>query len=124
VDGVYTTDPRIVPKAQAEQGLLRGNAGDWPRSGAKVLQVRSVELAMTHNMPTYRALKFRQPEDIDPHGWGTLICDEEDIMEQQSSPASPFPRRSPDHAPADRRQAGRRRLDLRARWPKPTSMWT
>jgi aspartate kinase len=51
--------------------------------GAKVLQVRSVELGMVHNMPIFVRSSFDKPEDIDPHGTppGTLICSEEQIME-------------------------------------------
>jgi aspartate kinase len=51
--------------------------------GAKVLQVRSVELGMVHNMPVFVRSSFDKPEDIDPHGTppGTLICSEEEIME-------------------------------------------
>jgi aspartate kinase len=50
-----------------------------------VLQVRSVELGMVHNVPIFVRSSFDQPEDIDPHGTppGTLICNEEDIVEQQ-----------------------------------------
>ncbi len=48
--------------------------------GAKVLQVRSVELAMLHQVPTYVRSSFDDPADPK---LGTLICDEEDIMEQQ-----------------------------------------
>ena len=53
--------------------------------GAKVLQVRSVELGMVHKVRIFVRSSFDRPEDIDPHGTppGTLICDEEDIMEQQ-----------------------------------------
>src|SRR3954469_18531147 len=51
--------------------------------GAKVLQVRSVELGMVHNMPVFVRSSFDKPGDIDPHGTppGTLICSEEEIME-------------------------------------------
>jgi aspartate kinase len=51
--------------------------------GAKVLQVRSVELGMVHNMPIFVRSSFDKPEDIDPNGTppGTLICSEEEIME-------------------------------------------
>ena len=52
--------------------------------GAKVLQVRSVELGMVHNMPIFVRSSFDKPEDIDPHANqppGTLICGEEEIME-------------------------------------------
>ena len=48
--------------------------------GAKVLQVRSVELAMLHQVPTYVRSSFDDPAEPK---LGTLICDEEDIMEQQ-----------------------------------------
>ncbi len=53
--------------------------------GAKVLQVRSVELGMVHKVRIFVRSSFDRPEDIDPHGNppGTLICDEEEIMEQQ-----------------------------------------
>ena len=47
--------------------------------GAKVLQVRSVELALLHRVPTYVRSSFDDPADPKP---GTLICDEEDIVEQ------------------------------------------
>jgi len=55
--------------------------------GAKVLQVRSVEVALVHDMPTYVRSSFDDPEN--PR-MGTLICKEEDIVEAQSSQASPF----------------------------------
>jgi len=53
--------------------------------GAKVLQVRSVELGMVHKVPIFVRSSFDKPEDIDPRGTppGTLICDEEDIVEHQ-----------------------------------------
>ena len=53
--------------------------------GAKVLQVRSVELGMVHNVRIFVRSSFDKPEDIDPHATppGTLICDEGEIMEQQ-----------------------------------------
>ena len=54
--------------------------------GAKVMQVRSVELAMVHNVRVFVRSSFEKPEDIDPmsnHPPGTLICDESEIMEQQ-----------------------------------------
>src|ERR1700675_2556470 len=52
--------------------------------GAKVLQVRSVELGMVHNMPVFVRSSFDKPDDIDPHANqppGTLICSQEEIME-------------------------------------------
>lgn len=47
--------------------------------GSKVLQVRSVEIAMTQRVPTYVRSSFDDPENPNP---GTLICDEDDIVEQ------------------------------------------
>ena len=85
VDGVYTTDPRIVPKARRLDKIAFEDMLELASQGAKVLQVRSVELGMVHNMPIFVRSSFDKPEDIDPHGMppGTLICDEEDIVEQQ-----------------------------------------
>src|SRR5712675_1124289 len=85
VDGVYTTDPRVVPKARRLDRIAFEDMLELASQGAKVLQVRSVELGMVHNMPIFVRSSFDKPEDIDPHGIppGTLICDEEDIMEQQ-----------------------------------------
>src|SRR5437764_15115664 len=53
--------------------------------GAKVMQVRSVELGMVHSVRIFVRSSFDKPEDIDPHGTppGTLICGEEEIVEQQ-----------------------------------------
>ena len=48
--------------------------------GAKVLQVRSVEMAMMHRVKTFVRSSFDDPANPQP---GTLICDEEDIVEQQ-----------------------------------------
>ena len=82
VDGVYTTDPRIVPKARRLDKVAFEEMLEMASLGAKVLQVRSVELAMVHRVRTYRALVLRRsrPRSRQP---GTLICDEEDIVEQQ-----------------------------------------
>jgi aspartate kinase len=85
VDGVYTTDPRIVPKAQRLDKVAFEEMLELASLGAKVLQVRSVELGMVHKVKIFVRSSFEKPEDIDPHGMppGTLICDEEDIVEQQ-----------------------------------------
>jgi aspartate kinase len=80
VDGVYTTDPRIVSKARRLDKVSYEEMLEMASLGAKVLQVRSVELAMMHRVPTYVRSSFDDPAD--PR-LGTLICDEEDIMEQQ-----------------------------------------
>jgi aspartate kinase len=80
VDGVYTTDPRIVAKARRLDKVSFEEMLEMASLGAKVLQVRSVELAMLHQVPTYVRSSFDDPLDPRP---GTLICDEEDIVEQQ-----------------------------------------
>src|SRR6201987_3701355 len=83
VDGVYTTDPRVVPKARRLDKIAFEDMLELASLGAKALQVRSVELGMVHNMPIFVRSSFDKPEDIDPHGTppGTLICSEEEIME-------------------------------------------
>ncbi len=86
VDGVYTTDPRIVPKAKRLDKVAFEEMLEMASLGAKVLQVRSVELAMVHNVRTFVRSSFDKPEDIDAHSNqppGTLICGEEEIVEQQ-----------------------------------------
>ncbi len=60
VDGVYTTDPRIVPKARQLDKVSFEEMLEMASLGAKVLQVRSVELAMVHKVATYRALLLRR----------------------------------------------------------------
>jgi len=80
VDGVYTTDPRIVPRAQRLEKVAFEEMLEMASLGAKVLQVRSVELAMVNNVRTYVRSSFDDPAD--PKA-GTLICDEEEIVEQQ-----------------------------------------
>ena len=80
VDGVYTTDPRIVPKAQRMDRIAFEEMLEMASLGAKVLQVRSVELAMVYKVKTYVRSSFDDPANPNP---GTLICDEEDIVEQQ-----------------------------------------
>ncbi|UFZ02410.1 aspartate kinase [Bradyrhizobium ontarionense] len=84
VDGVYTTDPRVVPKATRLDKIAFEDMLELASQGAKVLQVRSVELGMVHNMPIFVRSSFDKPEDIDPYANqppGTLICSEEQIME-------------------------------------------
>jgi aspartate kinase len=85
VDGVYTTDPRVVPKARRLERIAFEEMLELASLGAKVLQVRSVELGMVHRVRIFVRSSFDAPEDIDPHQNppGTLICDEEDIVEQQ-----------------------------------------
>ena len=85
VDGVYTTDPRVVPRARRLDRIAYEEMLELASLGAKVLQVRSVELAMVHNVRVFVRSSFEKPGDIDPRGTppGTLICGEEEIVEQQ-----------------------------------------
>jgi aspartate kinase len=85
VDGVYTTDPRVVPRATRLEKIAFEEMLELASLGAKVLQVRSVELGMVHNVRIFVRSSFEKPEEIDPHGTppGTLICNEEEIVEQQ-----------------------------------------
>jgi aspartate kinase len=85
VDGVYTTDPRIVPKARRLAKVSFEEMLEMASLGAKVLQVRSVELAMVHNVRTFVRSSFDDPASVPAEGDppGTLICDEEEIVEKQ-----------------------------------------
>ena len=85
VDGVYTTDPRVVPRARRLDKIAYEEMLEFASLGAKVLQVRSVELGMLQNVRIFVRSSFDKPEDIDPHAEppGTLICGEEEIVEQQ-----------------------------------------
>jgi len=80
VDGVYTTDPRVVAKARRLDKVAFEEMLEMASLGAKVLQVRSVEVAMLHKVPTFVRSSFDDPDAPTP---GTLICDEEDILEKQ-----------------------------------------
>lgn len=80
VDGVYSTDPRVVPKARRMDRIAFEEMLEMASLGAKVLQVRSVEVAMVHKVPTYVRSSFDDPSNP---GRGTLICSEEDIVEAQ-----------------------------------------
>src|SRR6266705_3415735 len=67
VDGVYTTDPRIVPRARRLDKIAYEEMLEHASLGAKVLQVRSVELGMVHRVHIFVRSSFVAPEDIDPH---------------------------------------------------------
>jgi aspartate kinase len=77
VDGVYTTDPRIVSKARRMERIAFEEMLEMASLGAKVLQTRSVEIAMLHRVP------IRVLSTFEPDGGGTLVCDEEDIVEKK-----------------------------------------
>ena len=85
VDGVYTTDPRVVARARRLDKIAYEEMLELASLGAKVMQVRSVELGMVHNVRIFVRSSFDRPESIDPRAEppGTLICGEEEIVEQQ-----------------------------------------
>ncbi len=76
VDGVYTTDPRIVPKARKLDRVTYEEMLEMASLGAKVLQTRSVALAMNHRVRVQVLSSFEDRP-------GTLVVDEDEIMEQQ-----------------------------------------
>ena len=78
VDGVYTSDPRIVHKAHKLDKISYEEMLELASLGAKVLQTRSVEMAMVHQVPV-RVLSSLAQEG-EPNN-GTLVCDEEEIVE-------------------------------------------
>jgi aspartate kinase len=77
VDGVYTTDPRISSKAHKLDKIAFEEMLELASLGAKVLQTRSVELAMRFNVRLRVLSSFEDPSDTA----GTLVCAEEEIME-------------------------------------------
>ncbi len=90
VDGVYTTDPRIVPKAQRLGKIAYEEMLEMASLGSKVLQTRSVELAMVHGMRTRVLSSFAAPDSLMPvkegmndNQVGTIVCDEDEILESQ-----------------------------------------
>ncbi len=84
VDGVYTTDPRIEPRAKRMEKISFEEMLEMASLGAKVLQVRSVEMAMIHGVRTFVRSSFDEPESINPaEAVGTLICDEDEILEKE-----------------------------------------
>ena len=90
VDGVYTTDPRIVPKARKLDKISYEEMLEMASLGAKVLQTRSVELAMVHGVRIQVRSSFDAPDAAQGSGSGslyvgpgTLVCGEEEIVEQE-----------------------------------------
>jgi len=76
VDGVYTTDPRIVAKARKLDKITYEEMLEMASLGAKVLQTRSVELAMNHGVRVQVLSSFN---DVP----GTLVVDEDEIVEKE-----------------------------------------
>jgi len=66
VDGVYTTDPRIEPRAKRMEKISFEEMLEMASLGAKVLQVRSVEMAMINGVRTFVRSSFDEPESINP----------------------------------------------------------
>lgn len=85
VDGVYTTDPRIESRARRIERISYEEMLEMASLGAKVLQTRSVELAMAKRVPVRVLSSFIEPDDhgVLPDKGGTLICDEEEIVEKR-----------------------------------------
>ena len=76
VDGVYTSDPRIVAKARKLARITYEEMLEMASQGAKVLETRSVELAMVHRVRVHVRSSFADTP-------GTLLVDEDEIVEQQ-----------------------------------------
>lgn len=76
VDGVYTSDPRIVAKARKIDKITYEEMLEMASQGAKVLQTRSVEMAMNHRVRVQVLSSFNDAP-------GTLVVDEDEIVEQQ-----------------------------------------
>ena len=81
VDGVYTTDPRIESRARKLSRISYEEMLEMASLGAKVLQTRSVELAMAQKVPVRVLSSFIEPGEAP--GQGTIVCDEEEIMEKR-----------------------------------------
>ena len=88
VDGVYTTDPRMVPKAQRLDKISYEEMLEMASLGAKVLQIRSVELAMVRGVRLRVRSSFEEPGKLKPFRLGehsdvgTFVCDEDEIVEK------------------------------------------
>ena len=76
VDGVYTTDPRIVAKAQKLSRITYEEMLEMASQGARVLQTRSVEMAMNHRVRLQVLSSFTDSP-------GTLVVDEDEIVEKR-----------------------------------------
>ena len=89
VDGVYTTDPRVVPKAKRMPRISYEEMLEMASLGAKVLQSRSVELAMVQGVRVRVRSSFDAPDAVPPvkagayDDVGTIVCDEDEIVEKQ-----------------------------------------
>ena len=88
VDGVYTTDPRIAPKARKLDSISYEEMLEMASLGAKVLQTRSVAMAMRHNVNVQVRSSFTDAP-------GTFVVNEDSIVEQETISGIAY---SPDEA--------------------------
>ena len=127
VDGVYTTDPRVVPKAHRMDKIAYEEMLELASLGAKVMQVRSVELGMVHNVPHLRALELRQAgghRSATSRRPARSFATRVKSWNSKSSPASPSPRtRRRSRSAACRTSPGSPPRSS-ARSPTPTSTST
>ncbi len=118
VDGVYTSDPRIVKKAQKLETVTYEEMLEMASLGSKVLQTRSVELAMNYHVH----VQVRSTFDNVP---GTMLVDEEEKVEQRRVTRAGL---QPATRPASRwsmsRTAPAFPPPCSARWPMAASMST
>lgn len=128
VDGVYTTDPRIEPKARRLAKISFEEMLEMASLGAKVLQVRSVELAMVHRVRTFVRSSF---DDPDAPGMGICSIPRERSFatrkrswNSRSSPELPTPRTRPRFRCAASATALASPPASSGRWLRPTSMST
>ena len=77
VDGVYTSDPRIVPQARKLERISYDEMLELASLGAKVLQIRSVEFAKRYHVPVHVRSRFNESE-------GTWVVEEDSSMEDVS----------------------------------------
>ena len=119
VDGVYTTDPRIVPKARRLEKIAFEEMLEMASLGAKVLQTRSVEIAMLHRVPT------RVLSTFDARCWAArCFATRKTSWKRNRSPASPIAATKP-RSPCTRFPTGRASPPRSSgRWPMPASMST
>ena len=82
VDGVYTTDPRIEAKARRLERISYEEMLEMASLGARVLHTRSVEMAMAHGVLVRVPSSFAEPGSTNGPV-GTIVCDEEDIVEKR-----------------------------------------
>lgn len=116
VDGVYTTDPRIVPHAKKIDKISYEEMLELASVGAKVLHIRSVEIAMKKDIPIQVLSSFEGHVGSDLPG--TLVAREEDIVEQQLVTGVAYLRATKPKSPCSAcptSPASRRKYS--ARWP-------